>query len=54
MIIFLFRCCCIFDVISACLCRIRSRVVEPYNKIVTRTMQLRRLQVSSGTHQVTS
>ena len=27
--------------------RIRSRVVEPYNKIVTRTMQLRRLQVAT-------
>jgi len=33
---------------SVCLMyRIRSRVVEPYNKIVTRTMQLRRLQVAT-------
>ena len=30
---------------SYCNCRIRTKVTEPYNKIVSRTQQLRRLQV---------
>ena len=35
---------------SACLPRIRAKIVDPYNKIVARITQLARLQVSLPTH----